>query len=42
VRLSKVIGTIVSTRKNEHLRGRKTSIVQPVVPEGNAAGLETV
>ena len=36
--LCKVIGTIVSTQKNEHLKQYKTLIVQPVDLEGNFMG----
>jgi microcompartment protein CcmK/EutM len=36
--LCKVIGTIVSTQKNEHLRPYKALIVQPVGLDGSATG----
>lgn len=36
--LCKVIGTIVSTQKNEHLRTYKTLIVQPVALDGTFIG----
>jgi microcompartment protein CcmK/EutM len=36
--LCKVIGTLVSTQKNEHLRPYKILIVQPVDLEGNLIG----
>jgi microcompartment protein CcmK/EutM len=36
--LCKVIGTIVSTQKNEHLREFKILIVQPIDLEGNLIG----
>ena len=36
--LCKVIGTIVSTQKNEHLRMFKTLIVQPVDLDGKFIG----
>jgi microcompartment protein CcmK/EutM len=36
--LCKVIGTIVSTQKNEHLRSFKTLIVQPIDLDGRFIG----
>lgn len=36
--LCKVIGTIVSTQKNEHLREHKILIVQPIDLEGKFIG----
>jgi len=36
--LCKVIGTLVSTQKNEHLREHKILIVQPVSLEGTLFG----
>ncbi|MBU2472363.1 MAG: ethanolamine utilization protein EutN, partial [Bacteroidetes bacterium] len=36
--LSKVIGTIVSTVKNEHLRQHKMLICQPIDLNGNFIG----
>jgi len=36
--LSKVIGTIVATQKNEHLRQHKILIVQPIDLDGNLIG----
>ena len=36
--LCKVIGTLVATQKNEHLRGFKILIVQPIDLEGNLIG----
>ena len=36
--LSKVIGTIVSTQKNQHLREHKILIVQPIDLSGHPIG----
>jgi len=36
--LCKVIGTIVATQKNEHLKGQKILIVQPVDLNGKLIG----
>lgn len=36
--LCKVVGTIVATQKNEHLRDKKLLIVQPIDLEGNFIG----
>ena len=36
--LCKVIGTIVSTQKNEHFKGQKILIVQAIDLEGNGIG----
>lgn len=36
--LSKVIGTLVATQKNEHLKPHKILIVQPIDLEGNLIG----
>ena len=36
--LCKVTGTIVAPQKNEHLRGYKILIVQPIDLEGNLIG----
>ena len=36
--LCKVIGTIVSTQKNEHLKGKKILIVQPIALDGSFIG----
>jgi microcompartment protein CcmK/EutM len=40
--LSKVIGTIVSTQKNEHLRGHKTLICQPIDLNGKFIGRDVL
>lgn len=40
--LCKVIGTIVATQKNEHLRARKILIVQPIDLEGKAIGRDVL
>ena len=40
--LCKVIGTIVATQKNEHLRARKILIVQPVDLEGMPIGRDVL
>ena len=36
--LARVIGDIVATRKDESLMGAKLLIVQPISPDGEAAG----
>jgi len=36
--LCKVTGTIVATQKNEHLRGKKILIVQPIGLDGKFVG----
>ena len=36
--LARVIGNVTSTVKNEHYRGQKLLLVQPVTPEGSATG----
>jgi len=36
--LCKVIGTIVATQKNEHLKGKKILIVQPIDLAGKLIG----
>lgn len=40
--LGKVIGTVVSTRKDERLVGSKLLLVQPVLPEGESQGVPLV
>ena len=40
--LCKVIGTIVATQKNEHLKNHKHLIVQPVDLEGNLIGRDII
>ena len=36
--LAKVIGTVVATRKDERLEGRKLLVCRPVTPEGEPDG----
>ena len=36
--LCKVTGTLVATQKNEHLKGKKILICQPIDPEGKFIG----
>jgi microcompartment protein CcmK/EutM len=38
MQLAKVIGTVVSTRKNRKLEGAKLLLVQPMTPEGESRG----
>ena len=40
--LSKVIGTLVSTQKNEHLKGFKILIVQPIDLDGKLIGRDVL
>jgi microcompartment protein CcmK/EutM len=40
--LCKVTGTLVATQKNEHLRGKKMLIVQPIDLEGKFIGRDIV
>ena len=40
--LGKVIGTVVSTRKDERLVGSKLLLVQPGLPEGESQGVPLV
>ena len=40
--LCKVIGTIVATQKNEHLKGKKILIVQPIDLEGKLIGRDVL
>ncbi len=40
--LCKVIGTIVATQKNEHLKGHKHLVVQPVDLEGHLIGRDVI
>ncbi len=40
--LCKVIGTLVATQKNEHLKDKKHLIVQPVDLEGNFIGKDII
>jgi microcompartment protein CcmK/EutM len=38
VQLAKVIGDVVSTQKDEQLTGLKLLVLQPLAPDGAAAG----
>lgn len=38
MRIAKIIGTVVSTQKDERLRGKKLLIVKPINPDGTDAG----
>ena len=38
MQLARVIGSVVSTRKDEHLRGVKLLIVQPLSPDHQRVG----
>ena len=40
--LGKIIGTVVSTRKDERLVGSKLLLVQPGLPEGESQGVPLV
>jgi len=40
--LSKVIGTLVATQKNAHLKDHKILIVQPIDLEGNFIGRDVL
>lgn len=40
--LCKVIGTLVATQKNEHLKDQKILIVQPIDLEGNLIGRDVL
>ncbi len=40
--LGKVIGTLVATQKNEHLKSRKLLIVQPIDLEGKFIGRDVI
>lgn len=40
--LSKVIGTLVATQKNEHLKDKKLLIVQPIDLQGNFIGRDII
>ncbi len=42
MQLCKVIGTLVATQKNAHLKDRKLLIVQPIDLEGNLTGRDLV
>lgn len=36
--LARVVGTVVATRKDPRLEGKKLIVIQPVSPEGKAEG----
>jgi microcompartment protein CcmK/EutM len=36
--LARVVGTVVATRKDERLQGRKLLVCRPVAPDGSAEG----
>lgn len=36
--LARVIGTVTATAKHPHYRGRRILVVQPMKPDGSAAG----
>lgn len=36
--LARVVGTVVATRKDERLQGRKLLVCRPVAPDGTAEG----
>ena len=38
MQLAKVVGTVVSTRKNSKLEGAKLLLVQPMTPDGQPRG----
>ena len=38
MQLAKVLGTVVSTRKNRKLEGAKLLLVQPMTPDGQMRG----
>ncbi len=38
MRIAKIIGTVVSTQKDERLKGKKLLIVKPINPDGTDAG----
>ena len=40
--LGKVIGTLVATQKNEHLKDRKILIVQPIYLDGTYIGRDVL
>jgi microcompartment protein CcmK/EutM len=42
VQLARVTGTIVATRKDDNLRGLKLLLLQPLTPDGVAAGRSLV
>ena len=42
MRLARVVGNVVSTLKHEAYQGRKLLLVEPIRPDGSAAGPATV
>lgn len=38
MRIAKILGTVVSTQKDERLRGKKLLVVRPVDPDGTDRG----
>jgi len=42
VRLGRVVGTVVATRKNDKLTGAKLLLVQPVTADGDPSGIPTL
>ncbi len=38
MRIARIIGTVVSTQKDERLKGKKLLVVKPIDPEGNDIG----
>ena len=38
MQIAKVVGTVVSTRKNKKLEGAKLLLVQPMTPDGQPRG----
>ena len=40
--LAKIVGTVVATRKDERLVGRKLLVAQPIGPGGKAQGSQLV
>jgi ethanolamine utilization protein EutN len=40
--LARVVGTVVATRKDERLEGRKLLVCRPVTPEGESDGNHVV
>jgi microcompartment protein CcmK/EutM len=42
MQLAKVIGDVVATRKDDNLTGLKLLVLQPIAPDGTAAGRTVV
>lgn len=38
MQLARVVGDVVATRKDENLTGIKLLLIQPIAPDGSAAG----